>query len=487
MIATEYSGQKQKFESVKEYYKALCSFSYENHPTYIETPLIKTNFFELLFHFINSDKYFKTYQQTVKSTYEVLFKGYDSKKAADLINIKSLLHDTRKLRVQFKKFGIRFYSYKYIFLAHYLILRYGNVEENDQEVQQIINKINLKVNINYASKIIKFTNALKSCDFKLAKELLHQRPCKALTFLYDEFKKYDQYLIEGEENFLVIGTMSSGKSTFLNCLVGRDLFPSQNEACTAKVFTYTNVPSKDRFFISTNNEQTFQCSFSLEESDLKLLNENLDTKRIDIEGALSPLYKTNKKIRLIDTPGTNNSMDRSHQQVTYQSLLNEHYDTVLYVINATQLGTDDDKVLLKHAKETIAKRQKDIVFIVNKVDEIDEEGQESIEGLVNNTIDYLTGNGFENPKILFSSAFAAKLGQNIILDQPITRREKKHFDFYYDYFSQEAANLSQYATLKLKQTEFNKVHKSTSIQNYETNKIYNVVQNSGVFQITNLF
>ncbi len=34
----------------------------------------------------------------------------------------------------------------------------------------------------------------------------------------------------------VIATMSAGKSTMLNAMVCTDLFPSQNEACTATVF-----------------------------------------------------------------------------------------------------------------------------------------------------------------------------------------------------------------------------------------------------------
>ena len=39
-------------------------------------------------------------------------------------------------------------------------------------------------------------------------------------------------------SYLVVGTMSAGKSTFLNSLIGLEIFPSKNEACTAKVISY---------------------------------------------------------------------------------------------------------------------------------------------------------------------------------------------------------------------------------------------------------
>ena len=36
---------------------------------------------------------------------------------------------------------------------------------------------------------------------------------------------------------LVIATMSSGKSTLINALLGQQILPSKNEACTAKTYS----------------------------------------------------------------------------------------------------------------------------------------------------------------------------------------------------------------------------------------------------------
>ena len=47
--------------------------------------------------------------------------------------------------------------------------------------------------------------------------------------------------------YLVIGTMSAGKSTFLNSLIGLEIFPSKNEACTSKVISYFANPTMKSF------------------------------------------------------------------------------------------------------------------------------------------------------------------------------------------------------------------------------------------------
>ena len=43
-----------------------------------------------------------------------------------------------------------------------------------------------------------------------------------------------------DKKILVLATMSAGKSTLINALIGNDIFPSGNEACTAKIMTYTS-------------------------------------------------------------------------------------------------------------------------------------------------------------------------------------------------------------------------------------------------------
>ena len=51
----------------------------------------------------------------------------------------------------------------------------------------------------------------------------------------------------------VIATMSSGKSTILNALLGYELLPSKNEACTAKTFKIKDVDGLAQFIGRTKD------------------------------------------------------------------------------------------------------------------------------------------------------------------------------------------------------------------------------------------
>ena len=42
----------------------------------------------------------------------------------------------------------------------------------------------------------------------------------------------------------VASTMSSGKSTFINALLGHEVLPSENQACTGKLFKIENNPTE---------------------------------------------------------------------------------------------------------------------------------------------------------------------------------------------------------------------------------------------------
>ena len=49
-----------------------------------------------------------------------------------------------------------------------------------------------------------------------------------------------------------------------------------------------------------------------------------------------------KSFGVIDTPGPNNSMDRSHGEMMKKAIEKKEYKKIFYILNATQLGTEDD-------------------------------------------------------------------------------------------------------------------------------------------------
>ena len=187
---------------------------------------------------------------------------------------------------------------------------------------------------------------------------------------------------------LVVSTMSSGKSTLINALIGRDLFPASNDACTSKSIRYIqdNRLKHVKAIVSGEKERKFN---NITKNKLAEINSNKEYNSITLTGPIKSLYKYKNLIEIIDTPGTNNSQDKSHMHTTLNFLENGQFDMILYILNATQLGVNDDLVLLSNIKQYLDKNmQKKIVFALNKMDQIDEE-TESVEEIYNNAIEYI--------------------------------------------------------------------------------------------------
>lgn len=166
----------------------------------------------------------------------------------------------------------------------------------------------------------------------------------------------------------VIATMSSGKSTFINALMGTEILPSKNQACTAKI-----VP-----IINNNLAKDFKAymEYSNGKKDIVTLKSNEvvdrfnvknEIRKILIEGNIKAFKNYNKIPVLIDTPGTNYSEDETHREETYKFLETLDEGLILYVINATQFGINDDSELMLHIREKVNKSNKKlkILFIVN--------------------------------------------------------------------------------------------------------------------------
>lgn len=263
--------------------------------------------------------------------------------------------------------------------------------------------------------------------------------------------------------------MSSGKSTFINSIIGFELFPSKINACTAKKFSYYGNPGINYFlFLNTTIKKPVKRK-ELVLSQIEKWNQDQRIDEIIIEGPVLT-YKENG-FAIIDTPGPNNSMTKSHEE-TMKKALNTPCQSILYVLNATQLGVDDDRKLLNFVKEQVGKNN--IIFIINKTDLIDDTEQENLYNLSKNVTNYLKKNGFEKPSIYFVSAIAAILAMKIQSNIPLTRKESM------TYWRLEE-------TLKKDLAQYNINVNRSSLENIESTSQSNKVwSNSGIQSIINL-
>lgn len=209
----------------------------------------------------------------------------------------------------------------------------------------------------------------------------------------------------------VIATMSSGKSTLINALLGRKLMPSKNEACTA---TITNILDNDSEQFSAEaldiNDKVVQHIPELTYEIMNDLNENPDVYRIIAEGNIPFLDARSTALMLVDTPGPNNSQNQAHKNTTYRTINNDSNNLILYVLNGTQLSTNDDAALLHYVADQIKKGGKQVrdrfIFVINKMDGFNPE-EEDIGKAIKAAKVYLSSYGIEDPQIFPCSAYTA--------------------------------------------------------------------------------
>ena len=158
----------------------------------------------------------------------------------------------------------------------------------------------------------------------------------------------------------VVGEFTSGKSTLINALLGIDLLPTLLEPTTARI-TYISYSENAQIILIMKNGirkvHPFDSSFlkSLIAENKPLVNE------IDYIEVLIDIPLLKNSIRIIDTPGTNDT-DEQRVAVTY-GLLPEA-DAVVYV-TIHPVTSSNVEVYKEHI---LGNKIKNIFFVLNKID-----------------------------------------------------------------------------------------------------------------------
>lgn len=244
----------------------------------------------------------------------------------------------------------------------------------------------------------------------------------------------------------VIATMSSGKSTLINALLGKEILPNSNFACTSLNYTILDDDheTKEIICVTTDDGMTKVYDDNLSEK-LAEINQDEHVTDVFIRSHVKGVMNTDKALLVIDTPGPNNSRNDTHENILFKTINKINGGLFLYVLNASQLGICDDRKLLSILKHIMDNNSNiHILFAVNKIDVLDNE-YESIEGVMETVKNYLKESGFEKANIIPVSARAALLFKKVLAGDKLTRREYREFEYLYDLYKPVDFNMRKYA------------------------------------------
>lgn len=273
--------------------------------------------------------------------------------------------------------------------------------------------------LDYPNCELIFTEKYRDKNFKnnlskIMEELINLKKKYRLSI---DTSKYSE-LFKDEIKIAVMAPMSSGKSTLINALLGNEILPAENIACTSKVFEIINNKNllkgeyEARLILDSKPISNWE---KVEKETLDILQKKIDNgininTKIELAGNFPFLSDENYNIKLIDTPGPNNDNNSDHRQESFNFIKNEKDCIILYVLDSTSLTTKDSGEYIEEIAKFLNENENEkelsdkIVFILNKFDCASISKGED-KRIYQDALAFLKNKGIQNPKIFPISSF----------------------------------------------------------------------------------
>lgn len=208
------------------------------------------------------------------------------------------------------------------------------------------------------------------------REIMDMQVIQDAPFFYEQLKRTLERILDQSFRIAVVGEFSSGKSTFINALIGKDILKHGASETTATITEVENISDKgtDDYF-----EVYFEDGSVHTDNNLNNILDYTTTKSESYEVAKeiqkvvihSKIIDTDKPLIFVDTPGLNGVAD-NHRDKTLNQIERAH--ACIYLIPMRGLG-DSDIEFIRHILEF----QQDIIFVQNFIDEFKESEGDSLE------------------------------------------------------------------------------------------------------------
>lgn len=394
----------------------VTSLSLQTHPLSTVKESIKTQYFDALTYFIThlGENEPKSYTLRLKQ-YRKFLLGKDASFPSNPEKSLRAIVDCR-LQPWRKK-------YRYILLCDVAL-----ITQTESAVRTAANLMKERLSERHYFLLDKTVDALHVNDYT---------DYTSFPYIENLVKQYhvnQMFTKKPERRIIVAANMSAGKSTLINALIGKQVARTSMEACTGNICYIYNKPYEDgRTHLSTTT------------TNLNASPEQLTAFDWGVVPSIATYFRAPQsgetRLCIIDTPGVNSALNKEHGNITKNALKNEVYDTLVYVIKGTDLGTDAELSYLKWISENIPHEK--IIFVLNRLDEF-RASEDNVQDSLNDVLADLTGLGFENPTVCPFSAYFAYLIQLVDNGEKLTEDEADEYEYLVRKFKKDAYDLSKF-------------------------------------------
>ena len=190
----------------------------------------------------------------------------------------------------------------------------------------------------------------------------------------------------------VVGEFSSGKSTFLNAIAGKDYLLHGVKETTAAVTMLINKNEPQgtlgRVIFNDGNIMKLKDYNQLKDVTTAQSSAYKVSSQIDLVEIYTPFMETDVPIVLVDTPGLN-GVAAMHKERTVDIIQGVH--ACIYMLQSRGITETDRKSL-----QWIAQYQSELIVIQNFIDNINQSEGDTLEDLLNKQRDILSGHVFKD-------------------------------------------------------------------------------------------
>lgn len=200
---------------------------------------------------------------------------------------------------------------------------------------------------------------------------------RAMCGFSDDLQRLKQRMQDDVFRIAVVGQFSSGKSTFINALLGKDVLSHASRETTAVLTQIVNVPPGDARIgtglvrCKDGTQQKIRME-ELREYTTTMSTRHAVADEIECVDIYTPLLHAHRPLMMIDTPGLN-GIASGHLDQTMRVVQEAH--ACIYLIQQRGLSKEDLAFLRKY----LLPNQQHFIFVQNFIDAFKAAEGESVE------------------------------------------------------------------------------------------------------------